>query len=56
MSKKLCKLVKEYSMEDDFKKYKKLVNKGKYICTKCGRVGNNEENLCKSKNLKKESK
>jgi rubrerythrin len=52
MSKKLCKLVKDEYLDDYFKDYMELVNKGKYICKKCGRVANDESNLCKPKELK----
>ncbi|MCA0384063.1 MAG: hypothetical protein LCH34_00545 [Firmicutes bacterium] len=52
MSKRLCKLVGSDILEDDLKSYIKLVNKLAYVCKKCGRVANNEENLCKPKKLK----
>ena len=52
MSKKLCKLVSDGILKDDLKAYKKLVNKPKYVCKKCGRVANDEDSLCKPKKMK----
>lgn len=52
MSKRLCKLVGSDILEDDLKSYIKLVNKPAYICKKCGRVANSDENLCKPKKMK----
>lgn len=52
MSKKLCKLVSDGMLKDDLKAYKKLVNKPKYVCKKCGRVANDEDSLCKPKKMK----
>ena len=56
MSKCLCKRVKEDFLKEDLKEYKKLVNSPKYICTKCGRVANEKDNLCKPEKLIKEKK
>ena len=52
MSKRLCKLVSDGILKDDLKAYKKLVNKPKYVCKKCGRVANDEDSLCKPKKMK----
>ncbi|WP_169337702.1 hypothetical protein [Proteocatella sphenisci] len=52
MSKKLCKLVKDDILDKDMKEYMKFVSDGKYVCKKCGRVANKEENLCSAKKLK----
>jgi len=49
--KKLCKLVKKDALEDDLEGYKKLVNKGNYLCGKCGRVANEKNNLCSSEKI-----
>ena len=51
MAKKVCKLAKDDLMKDELKKYVKLMDKPKYVCTKCGHVANEEENLCKPKKI-----
>ncbi len=51
MAKKICKQVKEDLMKEDFKKYSKLMDKPKYICTKCGHAANEEDSLCKPKKI-----
>lgn len=56
MSKCLCKCVKNDMLEDDLKSYKKMVDAPKYICTKCGRVANDKDNLCKPEKLFKDKK
>ena len=35
----------------DIDKIKSLVNAPKFICTTCGRVANNKENLCQPESL-----
>ncbi len=52
MSKKLCKLVKEDVLKEDISLYIEKVKKAKYVCKKCGRVAEKEEDLCKTKKLK----
>jgi len=51
MSKKLCSLVKKDLLKDDLKEYKKLVQAGKFLCKKCGRVAGKEKHLCKAVEL-----
>lgn len=45
MAKELCKLKK--SLSRDLSKYIKLVDQPTHVCTKCGRVANSKELLCK---------
>lgn len=53
MSKKtLCKLVKDDYVKDNFKEYAELVEGAKFICKKCGRAAQKEENLCDPKKIK----
>lgn len=49
--KKICKLVKEDYLKDDFKKYKELVKDSKYVCRKCGRTSKKEKRLCKAEEI-----
>ncbi len=51
MSKKLCSLVKKDLIKDDLKAFKKLVQEGKFLCKKCGRVAVRENFLCKAVEL-----
>lgn len=48
---KLCKLVKKDMLDDNLKDYLELVNDPHYICTKCGRLANKSEYVCKDKKL-----
>jgi len=50
-SKSLCKLQKSLGDKNALEEYKKLVNAGKFVCKKCGRVANNKKNLCKGDSL-----
>lgn len=56
MSKKLCKLVKDDILEDDFKTYVKYVRKPHYVCKKCGRAAADEDMLCKPQKIKEKDK
>ncbi|MBE0449736.1 MAG: hypothetical protein IBX70_02700 [Clostridia bacterium] len=56
MSKKLCKLVKDDILEDDFKTYVKYVRKPHYVCKKCGRASADEDMLCKPQKIKEKDK
>lgn len=47
MAKKLCKIVKK-KVDGEFVE---LVNNPKVVCTKCGRLSNNKDNVCKSKKI-----
>ena len=49
--KMLCKLVKDDVLEDDLKGYKKLMVNPTHLCTKCGRVCNDKDYLCKPERL-----
>ena len=50
--KKLCKLAKKKDyLEDNLEDYMNLVGKPKFLCKKCGRAGEKEKSLCKSKKL-----
>ncbi len=48
----LCKLVKHDVLEEDLEAYKKLVVDPTHLCTKCGRVANDKDHLCKPEKLK----
>ena len=52
MSKKLCKLVSDGFLDDHSKKYMRLVDNSKHLCTKCGRVANDASSLCHAKKMK----
>jgi hypothetical protein len=54
--KKLCDLAKKGSQIDDLDSYIKIVRKGKYLCTKCGRVSRSKNNICKSLKMEKKNK
>ena len=45
--KSLCKLVKANALDNQWEEYLHLVEDAKFICRKCGRVANDEKNLCK---------
>ena len=50
---KICDFVKN---DNDFAQSKDFINivrKGKYLCSKCGHVARNKENLCKPVKMKK---
>lgn len=49
--KTLCKLQKKLDDKNALEEYIKLVNDGKYLCKKCGRVSNLKKNLCKGTSL-----
>lgn len=49
---KLCELTKPHN-HFDMDKILPLVNDPKHICSCCGRLANNEENLCKPTKLTK---
>jgi hypothetical protein len=51
--KTLCKLQKKLDDKNALEEYIKLVNDGKYLCKKCGRVSNLKKNLCKGTSLLK---
>lgn len=46
----MCKLSKKYLGKDN-EKYFGYLDKAKYVCTRCGRVANDEKNLCRPKKL-----
>ncbi|MDA0659542.1 MAG: hypothetical protein O3C60_11950 [Planctomycetota bacterium] len=52
MSKTLCELKK--LLKSDFKTYRKLVTDASHVCTKCGRVANDKQLLCRPDRLKEE--
>jgi hypothetical protein len=56
MSKKLCKLVKEDYLDDNFKAYVKYVKKPQYVCKKCGRAAEDKDMLCKPLKIKDKNK
>jgi hypothetical protein len=43
----LCYLVNMGYMESNLKDYKELVKDAKFVCKKCGRSADSDENLCK---------
>jgi len=49
--KKICKLAKDDSLEEDLKAFKKLVVDPTHLCLKCGRVANEKKLLCKPEKL-----
>lgn len=49
--KKLCSLVKNGFLKEDFKEYKDLLHKAKYVCKKCGRAAAKSKCLCKPAKL-----
>lgn len=51
MSDRLCKLVKNDILKNDFDDYRKLVKKPTHICEKCGRAANDKKNLCSPKEI-----
>ncbi|ADH84903.1 hypothetical protein [Desulfurivibrio alkaliphilus] len=50
-AKGLCKLVKGGLLADSPEQYRELVNNPRFVCRKCGRVANREENLCRPTGL-----
>ncbi len=50
-NKSLCDLESNGFIKSNFKKYKKLVRDGKYVCEACGRVAQKKKNLCEAKRL-----
>jgi hypothetical protein len=47
----LCYLVNMGYMESNLKDYKELVKDAKFVCKKCGRSADSDENLCKPSKL-----
>jgi len=43
----LCYLVNMGYIESNLKDYKELVKDAKFVCKKCGRSADSDENLCK---------
>jgi hypothetical protein len=43
----LCYLINMGYIESNFDDYKNLVKDGKFVCKRCGRTANSEENLCR---------
>ena len=43
----LCYLVNMGYIESSFNDYKELVRDAKFVCQKCGRSANSDENLCR---------
>ena len=51
--KKLCKLVKDDALDDHLSAYIDLVDKPRFVCSKCGRVAREKKNLCKPEKMDK---
>ncbi len=49
--KTLCKLVKNGILREEPEAYRKLITSPGYLCSKCGRVAQDRENLCKAEAL-----
>ena len=49
--KALCKLVKDGVLDEALDAFRKLVQHPTHICTKCGRVSNEKDRLCKPDKL-----
>jgi rRNA maturation endonuclease Nob1 len=47
----LCMLQNIGFVEKNLEEYKKLVKQPKYVCKGCGRVAENEKNLCSPEKL-----
>lgn len=47
----LCYLVNMGYMESSLKDYKDLVRDAKFVCKKCGRSADAEENLCRPEKI-----
>jgi hypothetical protein len=47
----LCYLVNMGFMESNFKDYAELVKDAKFVCKKCGRSADSEENLCRPQKI-----
>ncbi len=47
----LCYLVNMGYMQSNPEDFKKLVRDAKFVCKKCGRSANSEENLCQPQKL-----
>ena len=47
----LCYLHNMGVLAEELEEYKKLVRHGKYVCGGCGRVAENEQNLCSPRDL-----
>ena len=49
---KLCKIIKNGEHKNNLEEYKGLIDKGEYVCGKCGRVANSKKNLCNGLSLR----
>ena len=49
--KHLCKLKKSLLKEGDIEGYLEYIREPKYLCRKCGRMGNSKDNICKPYDL-----
>ena len=47
----LCYLVNMGYLENSFKDYKELVKNPNFVCKKCGRSADSDENLCRPAKL-----
>ena len=47
----LCYLVNMGYIESNFNDYKELVKDAQFICKRCGRSANSDENLCQPKKI-----
>jgi len=45
-TKTLCELEKSGFVKENLEDYKLLVKKGKFVCSRCGRVARKKKHLC----------